>query len=703
MKKPTAPGSAGVASPFVAALVQSAWGGVLAIFIQGLAALIFSSDGLASSWEFFVGFRAFAPFWFLGAAFFGVFALPFGIDLGLVSGSRDGVERGAFRASAIAPLLLLTGFALGVGYGVGGGRHLATPALRWGFGLFLALLAVLAYLVLRPRVRQLLSMPRGGLVVLAGAVLLDSANRLLLVRLYPAFHLGLSLAIWVFAGVFALIVFRTATRRSAFFLLLLALAAGCSLVPASRAARNLDNFRWWVSEVNPALALAIPVISSLAPPEPLASAALARPLGQARSEPTLSMVGRDILLITVDALRADHLGLYGYSRATSPHLDAFAKDAAIFESAYAATPHTSYSLTSLMTGKYMRPLLLQGAGQDSILWADLFRQYGYRTAAFYPPAIFFIDPSRFSGFEKRHLGFEFYKVEFLEGQPRVNQLKDYLAQEEPGQRVFSWVHLFGPHEPYEKDPRFDFGREDIDIYDSEIRAADETIGGLIETFRKRDPKGVIIVSADHGEEFGDHGGRYHGTTVYDEQVRVPLLISAPGLISHQRVSAPVQTVDILPTVLSGLDIPIPPTIRGRDLLPTLEASKAADKQAETDEFLGEALAETDQQTLLAQGKWRLICQKASGACRLFDSEEDPQQLVDRSREHPEVASRLKTRARQLAVSHGRFEENGLRQEGKGWPSAINRGLSGDASARHELGALLDDADQQVRERLRNSL
>src|SRR5690606_21496914 len=113
----------------------------------------------------------------------------------------------------------------------------------------------------------------------------------------------------------------------------------------------------------------------------------------------------------------------------------------------------SYSVTSLMTGKYMRPLLLQGAGQDSDTWAGLLRTYGYRTAAFYPPAIFFIDTDRFDSFKQRGLDFEYQKVEFAEGEKRLSQVQGYLErQAQNAERLFLWVHFFGPHEPYVKQP-----------------------------------------------------------------------------------------------------------------------------------------------------------------------------------------------------------------------------------------------------------
>jgi hypothetical protein len=198
----------------------------------------------------------------------------------------------------------------------------------------------------------------------------------------------------------------------------------------------------------------------------------------------------------------------------------------------------------------------------------------------------------------------------------------------------------------------------------------------------------VIITADHGEEFGEHGGHYHGTSVYEEQVRVPLLVSAPGSLSARRIAEPVQTIDLLPTLLTALDIPKPPRLRGRDLGPLLAGKRP--------EGSGLALAETDEQTLLADGALRLICARKLGACQLFDLAHDPGEEHDISRDLPKEFGELRARLKELGASHGRYEQNGLRAEGKGWPAAILRGISGDGDAVEEIAALLDDADLTIR-------
>jgi len=198
-----------------------------------------------------------------------------------------------------------------------------------------------------------------------------------------------------------------------------------------------------------------------------------------------------------------------------------------FDAAFSPTPHTSYAVTSMMTGKYMRPLLALGLGQDSDTWAGLLRKYGYRTAAFYPPAVFFIDEALFGSFRDRGLDFEYRKVEFATAELRAKQTNDYLGGVRPDQPLFLWLHLFEPHEPYVQHPEHPFGERPIDVYDSEIASADDAIGSVVDRVRAFRPHVTIIVTADHGEEFGEHGGRYHGTSLVSSRRPSKRSISCP--------------------------------------------------------------------------------------------------------------------------------------------------------------------------------
>ena len=640
---------------------------------------------VASVWELSRGGLFIAPMALTVAAAVGLVGL---LLISLLVGSRSVSNRLVLAA-------LIGCFGALAAWGVGGGRHLSAPGLRLGFALAAGLIAAgLAWLMARPLRKALWRSPLvTAFVALLAIVALELVNQLVLVRLYPAFHLSLSVLALLLAPLLCspwLIV--QPKRRHRAWLLVPALLVGLALAiaPSAKRLAYFDNFRSLLLDKAPLLSRAVELAALVAPPLGWDDVVPEAVAVAGPGKRTLDLGGRDILLITIDALRADHVGSYGYGRPTTPALDALARDGVLFERAYAATPHTSYSITSLMTGKYMRPLLLQDTGRDSDTWAGLLRAYGYRTAAFYPPAVFFIDQRRFESFEKSHLGFEYSWVEFAEGQQRIKQVEDYLAQAPRDKPLFLWVHLFGPHEPYEAHAEHDFGERDIDRYDAEIAAADSTVGAIVKAYRAQRPQAVVIASADHGEEFGEHGGRYHGTSVYEEQVRVPLIVSAPGALGPRRVIEPVQTIDLLPTTLSALGIPRPPRIRGRDLGSLLAGPAPPSK--------GLAYAETEEQAMLAEGPLRLICARRVGACQLFDLGTDPQQQQNLAAVRPKELEALRGRLRELAVSHGRYEATGLRAEGRGWPGAILRAIAGDGDAAEEVAGLLEDADLGIRQK-----
>ncbi|WP_437603413.1 sulfatase-like hydrolase/transferase [Sorangium sp. So ce590] len=639
-------------------------------------------------------------------------AAPCAALLGAVLEIVTRSERTGFRAAAA---LLAGAFGGAVAFGVSAGRML-DGGRRAPFVAALSLLAAGVTFAAAPSVARALKRARsataGRWLVLAAAcavVLLDVANVRILPRLYLAFHLGLA-ALTLAAATFATPALPTRAARQGdgrerrsprlvrAALALVLFAFGAALAPGAADRLALaDNIRLIYATHGPLLGHVVELAAVLSPPEPLDAA----PLDERASGHAIDLRGRDIVLISIDALRADHVGAYGYDRKITPNLDRLAADGVRFEAAYTPTPHTSYAVSSLMTGKYIRPLVLQGLGDDSETFAQHLRRYGYKTAGFYPPAVFFIDGERFGALRDRALDFEYQKIEFASAQLRLEQVRSYLAGLGPEQRSFMWVHLFEPHEPYEAHPEHPLGDRDIDRYDAEIAVADAGVGAIVDEIRKERPNAVVIVTADHGEEFGEHGGRYHGTTVYEEQARVPLIVSAPGLLSPRVVQAPVQLVDLLPTVLAGLGIPRPARVRGADLGPLLASGDAAAEQGEASpggppSLPGFAFAETDTQTLLAKGTLRLVCARKIGACALYDVATDPGQRQDISALRPAELGAMRSELRAVEASHGRYEVRGLRREGKGWPDALRRGIAGDADAVVEVAALLDDADVAIR-------
>ena len=606
--------------------------------------------------------------------------------------------------------LLSAGWVGAVAWASSSGRLLA-GARRPAFVLVAVVLgAVSGWLLARPvgdALRRLARRPAFACAAVACAfACLEWVNLRVLSKLYPGFHAGLALLSLATAALWAFSVREPvasprhsagaagprprAPRVGRLFTLLTCALLAFALVASVAAPKRLrlqDNLRWIYLEHGPMLAYAVRLAALVEPPPPLDDE-LAPPEPRT-GERTLDLGGRDILLVTIDALRADHVGAYGYARNTTPRLDALAREGAVFDAAYTATPHTSYAIASLMTGKYMRPLLLQGLGADSETLAGSLRRYDVRTAAFYPPAIFFVDHERFATFDESGFGFEYKKEQFAPAHDRADQLRAYLTTRAPADRLFVWVHLFEPHEPYVTHEGHDFGERAIDRYDSEVAQADAGLGAIVDAMRAVRPDAAVVVTADHGEEFGDHGGRYHGTTVFDEQVRVPLVFHAPGLIAPSRVGTPVGLVDVMPTLLNAVAIPTSPRVRGRDLGPWL-AGRGLE---------GTAFSETEEQTLLARGSSRLVCARKVGACRLFDVVADPRQQHDVAARHPADTAALKDEQRRFMASLGRFEAGA----DASWPHALRRGLAGDVEAAVDIATLLGDADVRIRRKAAETL
>ncbi|HEX7597769.1 MAG TPA: sulfatase-like hydrolase/transferase, partial [Polyangia bacterium] len=533
---------------------------------------------------------------------------------------------------------------------------------------------------------------RRGPVLLVAAVLLalaafaEHANRVVLPRLYSWFHLTLGL-LTVAACVLAMRALLTrppSGRRPgrAVFLFASALVLaglggfGLSAMGTSQSLRFLAFEKTQVTN----LVLRLLPSSRRASVGHSGDLVVTRgPLPDGPHRPDA-----DIFLITVDATRADHLGAYGYARPTTPHIDALAKRAVRFERAYAQAPHTSFSIASLMTGKYYPTLARLAPRSQHETLALTLRRYGWKTAAFFPPAVFFIDAQKMKSFETSNFDFEYVKYEYLDAEQRVEQIDAFFRKENPS-KVFLWLHLFEPHEPYLAHPGHDFGNRDIDRYDSEIAYSDVVVGRVVELLQKLRPNAIFIVAADHGEEFDEHGGRYHGTTLYDEQVRVPLILSVPGVPAHV-VPGPVQLIDIAPTVLGILDLLAPARMRGTDLGPWLATPPARFDR------LPPVFAEVEDKRMVVSGPDKLICDLAKDYCALYDLATDPQERRDLTETQPKRAARLRQLLDVWLDQQARFESRGLDRPAGGIAQAIERGRLGEAEVAPSLAAALQSHD-----------
>jgi choline-sulfatase len=271
---------------------------------------------------------------------------------------------------------------------------------------------------------------------------------------------------------------------------------------------------------------------------------------------------RHVVIVTIDTLRADHVGAYGYTNARTPTLDRLAREGVRFDRAYAAAPITLTSHASLMTGRYPPGHGARHNGMRMDLTtptlSETFAAKGYATAAFV--AAFPLD--RRFGLIK---GFQTYGdtmprdesghlTNDRPGRVVVDEAMAWLAGH-PHDRLFLWVHLFEPHAPYGNpaDPA-QASRSPVARYDDDIAEADVQVGRLLDALGDRRAETLIVVAGDHGEAFGEHGEISHSLFTYDTTLRVPLIFSGASIATPAVVSDAVSLVDVAPTIasLSGL-------------------------------------------------------------------------------------------------------------------------------------------------------
>lgn len=481
----------------------------------------------------------------------------------------------------------------------------------------------------------------GGL--LTASALLGKVDQLLLPGIYEYLHAVLSVLSWALAVLaLSIMMDRTgwAQRRDA-RLPFAALIVFSSL--SAFFAYNLsvldDNQNVRVALLGPRAANSRSLMVGLQPLLARAAKAdrkrvgAARAARRARSSPYLdstssgapALPDAHVLLISIDALRADHLGLYGYRRPTSPYLDRLAAESIVFERAYVQVPHSSYSISSLMTSEYLYDTVgLDRKLPDQTL-ATALNQAGYHTAAFFTRGIFYTEGERFKAYSAGAYGFALHN----HANARAEKMTDLVLAEiertvERGEpNSLFWAHYFDVHEPYRETH---FGTSNLDRYDSEILKVDGAVERLVAGARSRLQGDLIIaVTADHGEEFREHGNVYHGSDLYDEQVRVPLLLHVPGLPAR-RVATPVETIDLAPTLLGLLEVPAPPSMRGRDL-----RALAAGEELER----GPVFASVMQKHMVVSWPYKLITDLRLGLFELFDLSQDPRErrnLADSKRE-----------------------------------------------------------------------
>jgi len=404
----------------------------------------------------------------------------------------------------------------------------------------------------------------------------------------------------------------------------------------------------------------------------------------------------NVLLVTIDTLRADHLGIYAYMRNTSPRIDALARQGAVFDRAYTYWPKTRGSMAIMLTGRrpsqngYSKahPLLLD----FNPTLAAVLKEAGYVTAAV-------VDNPNVAAANGYAKGFDTYRETWEEKSlatetDRARAITEtavaFLAKARPDRPFFLWLHYVNPHAPYAPPPPYDTAFLDaaaragprlrtvaglhggipkqwavpgqdrlgyyVAQYDGEIAAVDEQVGRVMDALRDSGAAGrtVVMLTSDHGESLGEHDYYFdHGEDVFEPSLAIPLIVLAPGLKPGIRVDAFASTVDVVPTLLDAVKVSYPPDLAGTSLLPIARGEGAGPPRlfAQNDRNLSATWDRRYKVVATPLGNGRRLA--------LYDRARDPGETADRSRALPDEL-RAQTRAleehleradREWAVTH----------------------------------------------------
>lgn len=388
------------------------------------------------------------------------------------------------------------------------------------------------------------------------------------------------------------------------------------------------------------------------------------------------------LVIVIDSVRADHVGAYGYARATTPRIDAFAREGILFSTAFSQAPWTKPSVASIFTSTYVSvhnvlfsKRVVNGEDRTDVLntkfltLAEAMKTGGYATGGFGQKI--HLRPE--FGFDQ---GFDRYDMHARRADKINRKTLGWLREEDPD-KFFAYLHYNDPHYPYKPRPEFaKFGsttarvqiegatkaafrsgalhlspediRQLIDLYDGEILYADTLVGDLIDAISSLGYRNLtVIITADHGEEFLDHGDITHGQSLYSELVRVPFIMTGSGLPAGARgvrSETTVELIDIMPTLIEMAGLPLPPGIQGKSLLAALRGAPSSALAAPPAIFSQRRdPADASFSSAVFDGRWKLIDDVPKSRLMLFDLSADPGETSPIATGGEDVINRLSSR------------------------------------------------------------
>lgn len=383
----------------------------------------------------------------------------------------------------------------------------------------------------------------------------------------------------------------------------------------------------------------------------------------------------NLLLVTIDTLRPDHLHCYGYNEIQTPSIDSLAADGIRFEQAYTPIPITLPSHSVMLTGTYpmmsgMHDFSGNNLSPEQATLATVLKARGYDTGAVIAAAVL---DRRFGlnhGFDFYYDHFNFSRLsesnlDFMERPANevIDQALKWLAR--PRKRpFFLWVHLYDPHHPYQPPAPFSQTYK-ANLYDGEIAFADNQLGRLLSYLKQHGEysRTVIAMSGDHGEGLGEHGEKTHGFFIYNSTLHIPLIIkpSASSKFSNRLVKKDVSLVDLMPTLLGILNVPVPAKVQGKNLASmVLRGIEMEGSPLYSETYLPRIHFNWSELRGLSAGNYHFI---DAPKPELFDRSKDPGEThnlyADKEAVDSEMRSQLTSTVRRFTTEHEMAQKSTL--------------------------------------------
>lgn len=356
----------------------------------------------------------------------------------------------------------------------------------------------------------------------------------------------------------------------------------------------------------------------------------------------------NVLLITLDTTRADHIGCYGYKKAQTPTIDRLAAGGARFATAFSSVPITLPSHATMLTGLYPFRTRVRDNGLDKLAdttatLANVLRSHSYHTFAYVSAAVL----DRTFGLNR---GFDVYDDNVRVGRPDAFRYEERAASQVTEAVIddlgkvkppyLLWVHYYDPHLPYVPPSPFDRRFADSP-YDGEIAFVDSQLGHLLDALRAKKllDNTLIIIAGDHGEALGDHGEKTHGVFIYDALLHVPLIFNCPGRVAPKVVQGTSRLIDIFPTVLDYAGIPLPstPPLDGESLKQAILKGQTSINEAYEESMLPANSFGWSPLFAIRTGRWHLIDAPEKELYRVL---EDPRELTNVYDKYPAQVAAL---------------------------------------------------------------